>query len=67
MARIAYVRVSTQEQNTARQDIKFEEYDEVFTDKASGKDTDRPALKEMLRYVRRGDTVTVEELQQTST
>ena len=60
MARIAYVRVSTQEQNTARQDIKFEEYDEVFTDKASGKNTDRPALKEMLRYVRRGDTVTVE-------
>ena len=60
MARIAYVRVSTQEQNTARQDIKFEEYDKVFTEKASGKNTDRPELQKMLEYVREGDSVTVE-------
>lgn len=60
MARIAYIRVSTQEQNTARQDAKFENYDKVFTEKISGKNTDRPELKRMIDYVREGDTVTVE-------
>ena len=60
MARIAYIRVSTQEQNTARQDAKFEGYDKVFTEKISGKNTDRPELKRMIDYVREGDTVTVE-------
>jgi len=60
MARIAYVRVSTAEQNTARQDIKFEGYDKVFTEKASGKNTDRTELNKMLDYVREGDSVTVE-------
>lgn len=60
MARIAYIRVSTEEQNTARQDIKFEGYDKVFTEKASGKNTDRTELNKMLEYVREGDSVTVE-------
>lgn len=60
MARIAYVRVSTAEQNTARQDSKLAGYDKVFTDKASGKNTDRPELQKMLDYVREGDTVTVD-------
>lgn len=60
MARIAYVRVSTAEQNTARQDSKLAGYDKVFTDKASGKNTDRPELQKMLEYVREGDTVTVD-------
>lgn len=60
MARIAYIRVSTQEQNTARQDAKFDGYDKVFTEKISGKNTDRPELKRMIDYVREGDTVTVE-------
>lgn len=60
MARIAYIRVSTEEQNTARQDDMFAGYDKVFTDKASGKNTDRPELNRMLDYVREGDTVTVE-------
>lgn len=60
MARIAYVRVSTEEQNTARQDVRFSDYDKVFTDKASGKNTDRPELQRMLDYIREGDTVTVE-------
>src|SRR4051794_9010846 len=31
--------------------------DEVFEDRASGRDTKRPQLEAMLRYVRRGDTV----------
>ena len=60
MARIAYVRVSTAEQNTARQESKLAGYDKVFTDKASGKNTDRPELQKMLEYVREGDTVTVD-------
>lgn len=60
MARIGYIRVSTTEQNTARQDVKFEGYDKVFTEKKSGKTTDRPELKKLMDYVREGDSVTVE-------
>ena len=36
--------------------------DEVFVDKLSGKNTDRPELKRMMTYVRRGDTVVVESI-----
>lgn len=36
--------------------------DEVFVDKLSGKNTDRPELKRLLTYVRRGDTVVVESI-----
>lgn len=36
--------------------------DEIYIDKASGKNTDRPQLKKMLSYVRRGDTVIVESI-----
>lgn len=36
--------------------------DEVFIDKLSGKNTDRPQLKKMLAYVRKGDTVIVSEI-----
>lgn len=36
--------------------------DEVFVDKLSGKNTDRPELKRLLAYVRRGDTVVVESI-----
>ena len=61
MAKIAYIRVSTQEQHTNRQDVKFAEgYDKIFTEKISGKTTDRPELKKLLEYVREGDSVTVE-------
>lgn len=60
MARIGYIRVSTQEQNTARQDAMMQDCDKVFTEKISGKDTNRPQLKKMLEYVREGDTVVVE-------
>lgn len=60
MARIAYIRVSTQEQNTARQDVRFEGYDKIFTEKISGKSADRPQLKKLMEYVREGDSVTVE-------
>lgn len=62
MARIAYIRVSTEEQNTARQDamMKEQHIDKVFTEKISGKNTERPELKRMMDYVREGDTVVVE-------
>ena len=61
---IGYIRVSTEEQNPARQQALLRELDvdEIFLDKASGKDTDRPELKRMLAYVRKGDTVIVESI-----
>lgn len=63
-ARIGYIRVSTEEQNTARQEVLLRELDvdEVFIDKASGKNTDRTELKRMMEYVRKGDTVIVESI-----
>lgn len=58
----AYVRVSTKGQNTARQDILMKELgvDKVFVDKCSGKNTDRPALRELMSVLKEGDTVIVE-------
>jgi len=62
--KIGYVRVSTTEQNTARQEVLMQELgvDEIYIDKASGKNTDRPELQKMLKYVRKGDTVIVESI-----
>ncbi|UCV22510.1 recombinase family protein [Ferribacterium limneticum] len=54
--KIGYVRVSTLDQNTERQ-LEGMALDKVFTDKASGKDTDRPQLQAALEYVREGDTL----------
>lgn len=64
MAKIGYVRCSTEEQNEARQVLmmKEQEIGRVFVDKASGKNTDRPGLQELLDYVRPGDTVVVESI-----
>jgi len=59
--RIGYVRVSTTEQNTARQ-LEGESLDRVFTEQVSGKSTDRPQLQEMLRFVRVGDEVVVHSM-----
>ena len=62
--KVAYVRVSSVDQNTDRQleSINGESPDKVFTDKCSGKDTKRPALEAMLSFVREGDTVVVHSL-----
>ena len=59
-----YLRVSTEEQNTARQEIMLRELgvDELFVDRASGKNADRPELNRMMNFVRRGDTVIVESI-----
>ena len=62
--RVFYVRCSTMEQNEARQLKMAEEQnaEKVFVDKASGKNTDRTAFKEMMAFVRAGDTVVVESI-----
>jgi DNA invertase Pin-like site-specific DNA recombinase len=60
---IAYIRVSTVEQNEARQKAALQKYsiDRWFIEKASGKDLNRPMLQEMLEYIREDDVVYVEE------
>jgi DNA invertase Pin-like site-specific DNA recombinase len=59
--RIGYIRVSSFDQNPERQ-LEQVEVSKVFTDKASGKDTERPALEQLLAYVREGDTVVVHSM-----
>lgn len=58
---IGYKRVSSIEQNEARQ-LEGSELDKVFIDKVSGKDNDRPQLQAMLDYVRDGDVILVHSL-----
>lgn len=60
---VSYIRVSTLEQNEARQVEALKKYnaEKTFLDKVSGKDTNRPQLKAMLEFVREGDTVVVHE------
>ena len=62
--KIGYIRVSTQEQNTIRQEVLMEALgvDEIYIDRMSGKNTNRPELQKMMEYVRRGDTVIVESI-----
>ena len=62
--RVGYVRCSTIEQNEARQLKMMEEQkaEKLFIDKASGKNTDRKAFKEMMAFVRAGDMVIVESI-----
>lgn len=62
--KVAYVRVSTIEQNEARQIEALEKHgiEKWFTEKISGKNTHRPELQNMLDYVREGDTIYVHDL-----
>lgn len=62
--KIGYIRVSTQEQNTLRQEVLMEQLgvEEVYIDHISGKTAERPELKNLLEYVRRGDVVIVESI-----
>jgi DNA invertase Pin-like site-specific DNA recombinase len=59
--RVGYIRVSTDDQNTERQ-LTDVQLDKVFTDKASGKSTERPALADMIDFVREQDIVIVHSL-----
>jgi len=59
--RIGYQRVSALDQNTDRQ-LDGVELDKVFTDKASGKDANRPELVRAIDYARQGDTLVVHSM-----
>ena len=60
-AKVAYARVSTSDQNLARQleALKAYEPDKIFTDEVSGKSLERPGFNQMLEYVREGDMIYV--------
>ena len=64
MSKIAYVRVSTQEQNEARQReaLAARGIDKWFIEKTSVKDTDRPEFQRMMDWVREGDTIYIHDL-----
>jgi DNA invertase Pin-like site-specific DNA recombinase len=59
--RIGYVRVSTVEQNAERQ-LDGMVLDRTFTDRASGRDANRPDLVELFKFARDGDTVIVHSM-----
>lgn len=62
----AYGRVSTKEQNLDRQMAAFREYgvpsENIFVDKQSGKDFNRPAYKDMLKTLTVGDTLVIKSI-----
>lgn len=62
--KIGYIRISTTDQNTARQEVLMKELgvEQVFIDRMSGKNTDRPEIKRMMNFVREGDVVIVESI-----
>ena len=64
MSKIGYIRVSTERQETARQQEIMCDYqvDRIFSEKLSGANADRHQLKAMLDYVREGDTLYVESI-----
>ena len=64
MSKIGYIRVSTEHQETARQEAIMKQYqvERVFAEKMSGKNANRPELKTMLEYVREGDTLYIESI-----
>ena len=64
MGKIGYIRVSTEHQETARQEAIMKQYqvERIFAEKMSGKNADRPELKAMLEYVRDGDTLYIESI-----
>jgi DNA invertase Pin-like site-specific DNA recombinase len=59
--RLGYIRVSGPDQNTVRQ-LDGVSVDKVYTDRASGKDTNRPQLRAALDYVRDGDVLVVHSM-----
>ena len=62
--KVGYIRISSADQNTARQEVLMNSLgvEQVYIDKISGKNTDRPELKKMMSFVREGDTVIVESI-----
>lgn len=62
--KIGYIRISTADQNTARQETLMEELgvEKLFIDRMSGKNADRPDLKRLMNFARSGDEVVVESI-----
>ena len=63
MTRIGYARISTSDQNMARQLEQLNQVDKLFQETISGANKDRPQLQAMLAYIREGDIVVVTELE----
>lgn len=61
-----YVRVSTKEQNEARQMIAMEEFgiprQQIYLDKQSGKNFDRPQYQRLMKRLRSGDTIVIKSI-----
>ena len=59
-----YVRVSTREQNEGRQLIAMKDFgiDQIFMDKRSGKDFERPQYKKMLRKFKSDDVLVIKSI-----
>ena len=68
MSNIAYIRVSTIDQNEARQVAALKPFniDKWFIEKISGKNTDRPKFTEMMNYIREGDTIYIKDFSRLS-
>ena len=62
---LGYVRVSTANQNDARQ-LEGEKVDKIFLDKVSGKDLHRPELENLISFAREGDTILVHSMDRLS-
>lgn len=66
MERYGYIRVSTKDQNPERQSAAFEKYgirpENVYLDKASGKNFERPAYQKMLQATKKGDIIIVKSI-----
>ncbi len=62
--KIGYIRISTIDQNIARQEVLMQDLEvkQIFIDRTSGKNTNRPELKRLMEFVREGDTVIVESI-----
>ena len=61
--RIAYIRVSSLDQNEQRQVEAMQKHDieKWFVEKISAKDTNRPKFQEMMEFVRAGDTLYIHD------
>lgn len=66
MAVYGYIRVSTADQNTARQFAALGKLEipknNLYVDKQSGKDFNRPAYKKMLRHLKEGDLLYIKSI-----
>ena len=66
MAVYGYIRVSTNDQNTARQFVALEKMEipkkNLYVDKQSGKDFDRPAYKKLVKRLKEGDLLYIKSI-----